>query len=200
MSISTYSDLQASVASWLHRSDLTAIIPDLIALGEERLFRELRCRQMETALSGTIASGVIAVPSDYKELKFAYIDGTPIQSLQKASAHEIYTRYPYRTSDTIPQYIARDAGNFVFGPYPDSTYTVKGVYYAKPTSVSSSATFFAQFPSLFLFAALCEAAPFIQNDPRIAIWEGKYSFALNLANGEAKKEDASGAGMQVRAA
>jgi hypothetical protein len=200
MALTTYSDLQASVASWLHRDDLTAIVPDLIALGEERLFRELRCRQMETALSGTIASGVIAVPSDYKELKFAYIDGTPIQSLQKTSAHDIYTRYPYRVSDTLPQYIARDATNFVFGPYPDSTYTVKGVYYAQPASISSSATFFAQFPSLFLFASLCEAAPFMMNDTRLSVWESKYAAALSLANGESKKEDASGAGMQVRAA
>ena len=37
MALSTYTDLQASVANWLHRSDLTAVIPDLVGLAEGRL-------------------------------------------------------------------------------------------------------------------------------------------------------------------
>jgi hypothetical protein len=37
MALSTYSDLQTAVATWLHRSDLTAIIPDLITLAETHL-------------------------------------------------------------------------------------------------------------------------------------------------------------------
>jgi len=72
MSITTYAELQTAVGAWLHRSDLTGIIPDLITLGEKRIFRKARCRVMESALTGTIASGVIAVPSDYLEIKFAY--------------------------------------------------------------------------------------------------------------------------------
>ena len=32
MALANYTDLQSSIAAWAHRSDLTAIIPDFIAL------------------------------------------------------------------------------------------------------------------------------------------------------------------------
>ena len=46
MSLSTYSDLQTSIANYLARSDLTSQIPDFITFAENRLRRELRIRQM----------------------------------------------------------------------------------------------------------------------------------------------------------
>lgn len=199
MALSTYAELQTSVAGWLHKDNLTSIIPDLIVLGEKRLFRTLRVREMETALSGTIASGVLALPSGYLDLKFAYIDGTPVQNLGKAAASQIYAKYPYRASDATPALIGREGSNFIFGPYPDSTYTVKGIYYAEPTSVVTSPTFFAEYPDAFLFAALCEASPYILNDPRIKVWETKLGQVVESINNQAKQEEA-GAGMSVRAA
>lgn len=48
--------LQAAIAGWLARSDLTASIPDFIQLGEARINRELRTRQMQAVVTGT-ASG-----------------------------------------------------------------------------------------------------------------------------------------------
>lgn len=199
MALATYSDLQTSVANWLHKDNLTSIIPDLIALGEKRIFRDLRVREMETALNGTIASGVLAVPSGYLDLKFAYIDMTPAQNLGKASATQIYSRYPYRASDSVPVVIGREGSNFIFGPFPDSTYTVKGIYYAEPTTISSTPTFFAEYPDAFLLATLCEASPYIGNDQRIPVWENKYAQVVRKINDQASNEEA-GAGMTVRAA
>lgn len=199
MALATYSDLKTSVANWLAKDNLTSIIPDLIVLGEKRLFRDLRVREMETALSGTIASGVMALPTGYLELKFAYIDGTPVQNLGKASATQIYAKYPLRASDSCPSVIGREGSNFIFGPFPDSGYTVKGIYYAKPTSVVTSPTFFAEYPDAFLFAALCEASAYIHNDPRIGVWEGKLKQVMAAINDQAKQEE-GGSGMAVRAA
>ncbi len=201
MSITTYAELQAAVTSWLHRSDLTSIVPDLIVLGEKRIFRKVRCRVMETALNETIASGVIAVPSDYLELKYSYINSTPVSNLTKASASQIYAEYPLRTSDKKPVKIAREGSNFIFGPYPDSTYQVKGIYYAKPTSIVTSANaLFLANPDLYLFSALCEAAPYIKDDPRLVIWEAKLTAILEDIRNEDADENASGGGMTVRAA
>lgn len=201
MSITNYSELQTAVGNWLHRSDLSGIIPDLITLGEKRIFRQVRCRVMETTLSGTIASGVIAVPADFLELKYAYINTTPVSVLKKSSASQIYTKYPLRTSDAKPTCIAREGTNFIFGPYPDSTYSVSGIYYAKPTVVSSSANaLFTANPDLYLFAALCEASPYIKDDPRIPIWEAKFAQILEDIRAEDANEAASGGGLMVRAA
>jgi len=199
MSITNYAELQASVQDWLHRSDLVAITPDLIKLGELRIFRQVRCRAMETALSGTIANGVLALPSDYLDLKFAYIDASPVSKLDRASASQIYEQYPFRSSDGLPKMIAREGTNFIFGPYPNSGYTVKGIYYAKPASIQTSVNaVFTDYPDLYLFAALCEAAPYIKDDPRTQLWETKYAAILDQLTSEDADEYGSGAGMAVK--
>ncbi len=41
-----YTTLQATIASYLARSDLTTTIPEFIRLAEDRLSRDLRIRQM----------------------------------------------------------------------------------------------------------------------------------------------------------
>ena len=48
MPIATYTDLQSSVADWLNRSDLSAVIPTFIQLAEAKFNRELRTRDMLT--------------------------------------------------------------------------------------------------------------------------------------------------------
>lgn len=201
MSISTYADLQTSVANWLHRADLTSIIPDLVLLGEKRIFRDVRCRVMETALTGTIANGVIAVPSDYLEIKFAYINSTPTSNLIGASASQIYAKYPTRSAAGKPVYIGREGSNFIFGPYPDSAYTIGGIYYAKPTSIQSTANaLFTANPDLYLFASLCEAAPYIKDSAAVALWETKYAQIVSQLRAEDAGEYGSGSGMIVVAA
>lgn len=201
MAITTYVELQTAVENWLKRADLDSIIPDLIMLGEKRIFREVRARSMETALSSTIASGVIALPSDYLELKFAYVDGSPAKLLQRATATEVYAQYPLRASTTKPRLIAREGSNFIFGPYPDSTYTIKGIYYARPVVVATSAnTLFTDNPDLYLFAALLEAEPYLKNDGRVGLWQAKYDQIKEQINSYEKNEYASGSGLQVAVA
>lgn len=193
MSISTYAELQTAVAGWLHRGDLTAIIPDLIMVGEKYLFRHARTRDMESTLNVTIASGVAALPADYVELKHAYIDGTPVAPLQRKASDWVYLRYPTRSAESKPLFIARDGSNFVFGPYPDSGYTVKGIYYGRLASIQTSANaLFTANPDLYLFAALAESAPYLMNDNRVALWMSKRDQILNDVNGEDGRETMSG--------
>src|SRR5690348_14504070 len=165
----TYSGLQNSLASWLHRSDLTATIPDLITLADNRINNDLRHRAMETSQASTIASGVIAVPSNYIELKDAYISSTsPYVNLDRKTANWIYDKYPNRVSDNTPRFIAREGSNFIFGPFPDANYVVTLVYYNRFASLSSSVnSVFTSYPGLWLYGALLEAAPYLKDDKRI---------------------------------
>lgn len=195
MSISSYSELKTAVASWLHRDNLTSIIPDLIALGEARIYRDLRVRAMETTFSTEISSGVIAVPTGYRELKYAYVSGSPTTKLDRKDAEWIYHNYPTRSSDGKPKFIARDGANFIFGPYPDSTYTVNGTYYKRLAALSDSNTtnwLTDDCPDLILFAALCEAQPYVMDDDRIVIWENKYGLIRARVQREDDNEEFSG--------
>ena len=201
MSITTFAELKTSVANWLARDDLTSIVPDLIMIGEKRIFREVRCRVMESTLTGTTSSGLISVPSDYLALKFQYITGTPTSPLKRMSLSQLYSEYPLRSSSGKPTAIAREGSNFVFGPFPNDSYTIGGVYYAKPVSISTSdnALFLAN-PDLYLFAALCEATPYLKDDKRIVIWEAKLKQIMYQLANEDAEESGSGSGMTVTTA
>jgi hypothetical protein len=170
--ITDLTTLKAEVAGWLHRSDLTNEIPGWIQLAQIRIYRDLRIKQMETALSSAITAGVVAVPSGYVEMKYAYIDGSPMAKLQRKDAEWIYQNYPTRSADGKPKFFAREASNFIFGPYPTDGYTLKGVYYKKLADLTTTNWLTDDAPDLILFATLCEAAPWMGKDERIPTWEG----------------------------
>ena len=198
MALSTYSDLHTAVANWSHRSDLTSILPDLILVAENRIWRDVRCREMETALSATIASGVIALPTGYLDLKFAYVDGSPTQSLTRSSASQVYQSYPNRVSDGKPKMIAREGTNLIFGPYPDSTYTIKGIYYQQLTSIQTSANaLFVKYPDLYLFATLAEVATYTRDQNAVSEWNQKFQLINDQINAYEAKEYGSGGGLSV---
>lgn len=202
MALSTYSDLVAAVGTWLNRTDLASYAPDFIALAEERIYRNLRVKAMETALNETITGGVVTVPADYIELKSAYLDGSPAYALERLSVEEIYTKYPTRTSSAKPLYIAREGESFIFGPYPDGAYTLKGIYYARLAALSATNTsnwLTTHAPSLVLFGALAEAAPFLKDDQRIMIWETKFLAQLGDANKADKREGMRGSTLAMSA-
>lgn len=197
----TYAELKTAINNWSKRADLSTYIDDVILMGEKWIFRKARTRDMETALSVTIASGVAAIPADYVELKYAYVDGSPTQALQMRAASWIYLEYPERSSSGKPKFIATEGSNFIFGPYSDSTYTIKGIYYKRLTSVASSANaLFTNNPDLYLFAALAELEPFLKNDKRVGLWMAKRDEILAQVNGEDTKGMYSGGPLSMAAA
>lgn len=193
MSLSTYANLQNQVKSFLHRASLLDAVgadnvPDLIRLGEIFIFRKVRAPEMEATLSGQIdgTTGTLSVPSDYAALKHARIVMSPSRPLKMRATRWILEKYPLRSADGIPAFIGRDGGSFIFGPFSDSAYTVAGVYYAKPTSIASSAnTLFVANPDVYLYASLAEAEAYIKNDKRIALWIAKRDSIVRDINGEA---------------
>lgn len=202
MSFSSYANFRTAVSTWLDVSDLTsAVVDDIITAGENRVQAEVRHRLMEKALSLSISSGVIAVPSDYAELKYAYVDRTPAQWLDRVRPEQIYRDYPTRSGGGIPKQIAREGTNFIFGPYPDSTYTIKGIYYYRLAALSSAlSTLFTLYPSLYLFASLAESEPILGRDSRIAVWEQRYQNLRDKINSEDKQEGSSGSSLAVKPA
>lgn len=201
MALSTYADLQSAVSNWLKRSDLTNYVGDLITLGETWIYRHARTREMETALSVTIASGVAALPNDFIALKNARIESAH-KNLSIRPAEWIYDQFPNRSATGIPGYVAVEGSNLIFGPATDSTYTISGTYYANLGAVADSAhALFTNNPDLYLFAALSEAELFIKNDPRSAIWMAKRDQILMDVNGQAQESRFSQAGgLAVRVA
>jgi hypothetical protein len=200
--ITSYATLQASIASFLHRTDMTDIIKELIADAEIRIANDLRIKAMEEAYSEAIASGSVALPSGFLEWKFLYVDGDSSQKLERRDEEWIYTNYPSRSSGGKPVFFAREGETLIFGPYPDSAYTVKGRYYKKLDALSDSNTtnwFITNAPDLLRYAALCEAAIYINNDARMAALESKYTMAKERIKNTERREATSGSLLTAKA-
>lgn len=200
--ITSYATLQSSIAGFLHRTDMTAIIQELIADAEFRIANELRIRAMEANFSQTVASGGVTLPSAFLEWKHLYVDGDSVQKLERRDPEWIYANYPTRSSNGKPVFFAQEADALMFGPYPDSNYTVKGVYYKKLDALSDSNTtnwFITNAPDLLRYGALCEAAPYMQNDERIGVWEQKYNQVKQRIERTERREKSSGSLLTMKA-
>ena len=191
--ISDYSTLKTSIAAFLHRSDLTAMIPEFIQDAEARIYNDLRIRAMEAAFIGTTSGGEVALPYGFLEWIYLYADTSPPSKLQRKDVEWIVTNYQGSTG--IPKFFARNGDNLMFGPEPASDTALIGRYYQRLPALSDSNTtnwFITNAPDLLRYGALCEAAPYMQDDERIAIWEGKYQTAKNRIERTEKRETGSG--------
>jgi hypothetical protein len=77
------------------------------------------------------------------------------------------------------------ASEFQFAPVPDSAYTLKMLYYAKPDYMSDSVVsnvFLANCADALLYGALAEAEPYLMNDARIQVWASLYDRSINNIN------------------
>lgn len=195
MTIENYTDLVQAVQDWINRTDIFNQVPVFIQTAESKLARKLRIRAMEETLSTAISDSVIAVPDDYREMKALYVATSTNVKLNRLSLSAMFARYPRSGPTGVPRYFARQADNFVFGPVPDSTYTVTGVYYKKITPLSDDNLtnwYTDNAPELLLYGALLEAEPFIKNDERLSVWQSKFDEIWNDIMTEEKAERSSG--------
>lgn len=183
MSIATFSDLKAKVASYLARTDLTDQIEDFIRFAELRLRRELRIRQMLKSVTTTTTGGdpTVALPTDFLEARDFYVSTNPIQPLTYSSP-AIFSRNTFSTVSGKPTDYTILASEFKLARVPDSNYTLELLYFAAPTFLSDSNTsnvFMANAPDALLYASLLEAEPYLMNDARIQTWGSLYDRAIN---------------------
>lgn len=196
-----YATLVTAITDYLARSDLSSFVPNFLQNCQGKIYRSLRLRTMETALSGSIAGGVLAVPADYLELKYAYLTTDPSTFLERTTPELIYTKWRTRSASGRPLEIAREAENFIFGPFPDDTYAVAGIYYKQLTLLSASNTtnwFTTNAPEVMLYGALLEAQPFLMNDKRLPTWQMLYDQALETVKRADRRENFSGSTLATK--
>jgi hypothetical protein len=202
MSYTNYTDLQASVASYLGRSDLTTEIPDFIRFAELRLGRELRTRQMlNSATAPMIANDAkVALPTDFLEIRDLFIQGNPRRPLTYMSP-SAFSREARADIIGLPVFYTILASEFKFAPIPDAAYTLEILYYAKPTFLSSSNAsnvFLANYPDALLYGSLIEAEPYLINDARSQLWATLYDRAIKNISDADQGGEYSGIPLQMK--
>jgi len=193
MALANYTDLKASVADFLNRSDLTSVIPDFITMAEAELNRTLRVREMSVRTQAPIDSQYVKLPDDFLGMRNIDLLTDPVtpmtyKNLQNLDIH--------RASDATgkPIYYSIMQNNIEFAPAPDGDYTIEIVYYQKVPSLSANSTnwLLTDHPDAYLYGTLMHSAPYLQADERIGVWAGKYQQVIQQITTSDEKAKFSG--------
>jgi len=202
MAISTFAELKTATANWLDRSDLTARIPEFIALAEARFNRILRIRDMETvstAISTAAGTREYSLPTGFVQMKEFHLTTDPLTPLAYITP-EMMTRLWAGSSKGKPEVFTIIADNVRLGPNPDAVYTTSMLYYKTFTALSDSATtndMLTNNPDVYLYGTLLEAEPFIMNDERVQLWGMAFEKAIGDIQNQDNKDRHSGSQLRV---
>ena len=203
MALTTYTELKASVADWLNRSDLTAAIPDFISLAEAQIERTLRTRQMIVRANASFNVEFGATPADFLEVRSFKLSGTnPPTPLSFMTIDALDAESTKFTASGRPKFFGIVGGQFRLVPTPDSNYATELTYYAKLSKLSASVAsnfIFSASPDIYLYGALLQAAPYLQDDNRISVWATLYERALNDLQTADDRASTSGGALLTRA-
>lgn len=159
---------------------------------------------MVTSTTLTATSGVATVnlPSDFLEIRDLYVVGTPRQVLTYMSPSS-FSRNSRADETGKPLDYTINSTTIELAPYPDSAYSIKMLYYKKPTALSDANTsneFLVNTPDALLYGALMEAEPYLMNDARTQVWASMYQQAITNANDSSDAAEYSGVPLQIRVA
>lgn len=202
--ITDYASLQSAITDYLARSDLSTVITTFISQAEARIYRELRVAAMEKTASPTVTNGAFPEPSDYLEMRNLYVTdptGSFINELERMSPFALRSRYQLQSAQGQPQYYAREAQNFILGPYPSGSYPVTMLYFARLPSLSATNTtnwLTSNNPDLIFAASMIEAGTYINDAQAVPYWEQRYQAIASSVTMMDRRERMSGSAPVMR--
>ena len=193
MALSNYTELQASVADFLNRSDLTSVIPDFIKMTESELNRVLRTREMSVRTRAPVSKQYLKLPVDFLGMRNIELMTDPVTVLQYRNLENL-DAHRARDSTGKPIFYSIMQNNIEFAPVPDAEYTLEIVYYQEipPLADNSTNWLLTAHPDAYLYGALLQSAPYLQADERIGIWAGKFQQILEQLKTSDEKARFSG--------
>ena len=156
----TYATLQADVADYLHRGDLTAKMPTFVTLAEAYLFRELQVKDMALSVPGTTTGEYADLPADFGSVsKITTTVGSAEYTLDYKSLDYSPTGVTYPTSYALENNQIR-----IFGASTGQAYTL---YYIPKLEALSSTNptnwLHDNAYDLYLYATALEGAKYIRD-------------------------------------
>ena len=186
MALATYSDLKTSVANFMHRSDLTSMIPDFIRMAESNLSADITARAMDTKTNLATVSGTstVALPTDMVDMRRLQIVSSYNTVLKYVSPDELSADYNANLTG-VPQVFAIVGGNIELAPIPDAAYTLELTYKQRIPALSDSNTtnwLLTAWPDAYLYATLIAARVYILDDGKVPMFQALYKEAVSNIN------------------
>jgi len=204
MALTTYTELKASLANWLNRSDLTTEIgDDFIKLAEADFNSKLRVRSMITQVNITVNAETAALPTDFLQIRDFYIlAGQTKTPLVYATPASMDATSGTSTSGRPSSFTI--LGDTVrFSPKPDATYTAVMNYFKKFPALTSSVStnyILGSHPAIYLYGSLFHAANFLGgiNPQQVQTWQQMYATAMERLELNDREDEYNGSPLQVR--
>lgn len=182
MAISTYSELQDAVANWLDRGDVTARIPEFIALAEAGMNRMLRDRNQQTTATGSVSSEFLTLPTDFAEtIDLSVTLNGVTQSLTLTDTATIAAEKTPTAWTGWPQYYAIVGTQARLYPTPDTTYSYALIYIQRVPALSDSNTsnwVLVGAPDAYLYGAVAQAAMYLRDPDMLSAAGGMFNEAM----------------------
>lgn len=181
MSISTYSELKTAIADFLDRDDLTSKVDNFIDLAESYHKRDIRINEMISRSSITVNNRQISLPAGFLECINLRLLTNPVTILDYVNFHEMNRN---RQATGKPSYFTI-TNEIEFDTDPDSSYSGEIVYWKSETALSDANTsnnILTRAPDAYLYGSLIHSAPYLSDDPRIAVWASLYRQAVDGLN------------------
>lgn len=199
MALAVYADLQAAIADFLNRSDLTAAIPTFISLAEVQMTRRLLAngpvRQMMARADATISTEYCVVPTDFIGAHTIYLVESQVRQLDYATPAQINEKKTHTTQLTgDPKFFSVVGGEFQFFPAPTAALAAELTYWQRIPALSTTNTtnwLMTLYPDAYLYGALLQSAPYLQADTRIAVWENAFGTILDDVVSVSKVENSN---------
>jgi len=148
-----------------------------------------------TTLTVTNVSGAIAVGTILQDSGGVMLPNTTVTAVNGDGS------YTVNLSQSFSNEPLTGGGNvFIFGPYPDSAYTIQGVYYQQSKLLSTLSDvnwMIANCPWMLHAACMVEVAKFLKDPPSIASWTSIYQSRLKSVVDGDKAERWAASTMQI---
>ena len=183
MDITTYTGLQATIADFLNRTDLTSQIPGFIGLAEAKFNRDerLRCRQGLVRAQANLANQFEQLPGDYLEMWNLQLNTNPVTVMEYVPPQVADQWKAQYFAPKKPSKFTVVGNTMELVPVPDTTYSAEMLYFARIPALSAtnqSNWLLALAPDAYLYGALLESAPYLRDDERISVWMALYEKSL----------------------
>ena len=204
MALTTYTELKASLANWLNRSDLTTEIgDDFIKLAEADFNSKLRVRSMIDQVSITISAETVALPTDFLQIRDFYILAGQTKTPLVYSTPATMDATSGTSTTGRPSTFTILGDTVRFSPKPDATYTAKMNYFKKFPALSSSVAtnyILKSHPAIYLYGSLFHAANFLGgiNPQQVQIWQQMFGTAMERLELNDREDEYNGSPLQVR--
>jgi hypothetical protein len=187
----TAAGLYASIADFLNRQDLTSAIPDFVTMAEGQMNERLRVRRMIGRSSATVSTEFADVPDDFLgPISATLTDNTALDCITVDALAAMKRNGGVVSANGNPCAYAVVGGQFQFYRAPSASLEIDLVYYTRLPALATTGTnwLLTARPDIYLYGALLQSAPYLQDDARITTWANLFTTLLDDLNTASNRE------------